>query len=65
MWSAGTGEPVGWRLETLPSGNVAVWDASSGKLLGASQGACRWLGWQTPGTMERLPAESFGRLPSL
>ncbi len=65
MWSVGTGEPVGWRLETRPSGNVAVGDATSGELLGASEGAWRWLGWQTPGRMERLPAECFGRLPGL
>ena len=65
VWSSDTGQPVGWRLRTLPRGNVTVWDATTQELLGASDEAWRWLGWQVPGSSERWPAESFGPLPAL
>ena len=52
---------------SLPSGELAVFDAVSGELVGASQGAWRWLGWTVTqnGRLDRLPAETFGPLPSL
>ncbi|MCM3924351.1 pentapeptide repeat-containing protein [Frankia sp. AiPs1] len=67
IWDATTGRPVGWRLEQLPDGELAVWSADGDKLLGASEEAWRWLGWLVPrgGRMIRLPAETWGPLAPL
>ncbi|HSV65431.1 MAG TPA: hypothetical protein VLJ59_05920, partial [Mycobacteriales bacterium] len=67
VWDAGTGDQIGWQLEQLPDGELALWSIPARTLLGASPGAWRWLGWQVPidGVLTRLPAESFGDLPPL
>ena len=67
LWDATTGQPTGLRLAHLPLGELAVFDAVSGRLVGASDGAWRWLGWNVvlDGRITRLPAETFGSLPPL
>jgi hypothetical protein len=67
IWDATTGGPVGWQLEQLPHGELAVWSAPRRDLVGASDGAWRWLGWLVPrgGRLVRLPAETWGPLPPL
>jgi hypothetical protein len=67
VWDAGTGAPAGWRAEHLPDGELALWDAATDELLGASEGAWYWLGWTTTidGSLARLPAETYGPLPAL
>ena len=67
VWDATTGRPTGLRIEELPEGAVAVFDAEADQLLGASAGAWRWLGWNAvvDGQLARLPAEIFGPLPAL
>jgi len=64
---AASGQETDWRLESLPRGEIAVWSVPGGTLLGASDGAWRWLGWPTPAhdRLTRLPAETWGPLPSL
>jgi WD40 repeat protein len=67
VWDAVSGEPVGFTITTLPEGEIAVFDAVTDQLVGASPGAWRWLGWNVveDGRLTRLPAESFGPLPPL
>ncbi|ONH59310.1 hypothetical protein CcI49_17915 [Frankia sp. CcI49] len=67
IWDAVDGRPVGWRLEHLPRGELAVWSVTDRHLLGATPNAWRWLGWQVPsgGEPVRLPAETWGPLPPL
>jgi WD40 repeat protein len=67
VWDATTGQPAGLDLVALPSGEIAVFDAVSHALLGASDGAWRWLGWTVVqgGRLTRLPAETYGDLPPL
>ena len=67
VWDATTGKPTAWRIEHLPSGELARWDAASGQLLGATAGAWRWLGYPVvvDGRASRLPAETLGPLPPL
>ncbi|MGH3913401.1 MAG: WD40 repeat domain-containing protein, partial [Pseudonocardiaceae bacterium] len=67
VWDATSGLPVGFRIIALPGGELAVFDATTDQLIGASTGAWRWLGWNVveDGRPTRLPAESFGLLPSL
>jgi WD40 repeat protein len=67
VWDAATGEPAGWRAVYLPAGELAVWDATTDELVGASPGAWYWLGWTTTidGNLTRLPAETYGPLPPL
>jgi WD40 repeat protein len=67
MWDATSGLPTGLRLAQLSESELAVFDAASDTLVGASAGAWRWLGWNTviSGQIDRLPAESFGPLPPL
>ena len=64
---AATGQPGGFTIVTLPSNEVAVFDAVSTALTGASEGAWRWLGWNVvqDGRLTRLPAETYGSLPPL
>jgi len=44
-----------------------VRSAGTDEVLGASEGAWRWLGWleERDGKMVRLPAETYGPLPPL
>ncbi|MGH3936525.1 MAG: WD40 repeat domain-containing protein, partial [Pseudonocardiaceae bacterium] len=67
VWDATTGQPVGFIIVTLPSDELAVFDAVSQTLAGASAGAWRWLGWSViqDGRLTRLPAETYGNLPPL
>lgn len=67
VWDAATGRLVGWQLEQLPKGELTVWSSPGHELLGASEGAWRWLGWLMPqdGRLVRLPAETWGPLPPL
>ncbi len=67
VWDAATGHPVGFTIVTLPSDELAVFDAVSTALAGASEGAWRWLGWNVvqDGRLTRLPAETYGSLPPL
>jgi WD40 repeat protein len=67
IWDATTGQPAGFELVTLPGGEVAVFDAVSHALTGASEGAWRWLGWTVvqDGQLTHLPAETYGLLPPL
>ncbi len=67
VWDAATGQPVGFTIVTLPSDELAVFDAVSQALAGASAGAWRWLGWNVvqDGRLTRLPAETYGSLPPL
>ncbi|MBA2324014.1 MAG: hypothetical protein H0V92_08405, partial [Pseudonocardiales bacterium] len=67
VWDAASGRPTGFTLAHLPAGELAVFDAESAELVGASAGAWRWLGWNITrdGRIDRLPAESFGPLPPL
>jgi hypothetical protein len=67
VWDATTGQPVGFTMFSLPDGELAVFDAVSGELVGASPGAWRWLGWTIiqNGRLDQLPAETFGPLPPL
>ncbi|KPM51875.1 hypothetical protein ACG83_33210 [Frankia sp. R43] len=67
VWDAASGRPVGWRFEQLPHGELAVWSAADGQLLGTTTEAWRWLGWQvsSEGEPVRLPAETWGPLPPL
>jgi WD40 repeat protein len=67
VWDAATGQPVGFTIVTLPSHELAVFDAVSTALAGASAGAWRWLGWNLvqDGRLTRLPAETYGNLPPL
>jgi hypothetical protein len=65
IWDATTGAPVGFTIVILPSDELAVFDAISQALIGASAGAWRWLGWNVvqDGRLTRLPAETYGSLP--
>jgi hypothetical protein len=44
-----------------------VWSIPERRLLGATEGAWRWLGWQVmiDGKLDVLPAETYGMLPRL
>jgi WD domain, G-beta repeat len=66
MWDAQSGTLVGFTFTLLPEKELAVFDATSGKLVGASDGAWRWLGWAAveDGRPTVLPAETFGAFPS-
>lgn len=67
IWDAYTGQPVGWRGELLPDAQVAAWSTGGDeRLLNASPGAWRWLGWlvHVNGVLTRLPAETYGTLGS-
>jgi WD40 repeat protein len=64
IWDPDSGEPVRLRWEFYRGGDWTLWDPETEELLGATDRAWRYLGWQTPGTAERLPAEWFGPLPS-
>ena len=67
MWDTATGQPIGPRIVLLPSREVAVFDAVTNELTGATDGAWRWLGWNVieDGRLTRLPAETYGLLPPL
>ncbi len=67
IWDSATGRRTGWSAEHLPDGELALWDAETGDLLGATSGAWYWLGWSTvvDGTLTRLPAETHGPLPPI
>jgi len=67
IWDLATGEQSGWYVEHLPNGEVALWHAETGDLLSATSGAWYWLGWLVivDGALTRLPAESYGPLPSI
>ena len=67
VWDAADGTALGFDFLSLPDGEAAVFAAKSRELVGASEGAWRWLGWNVvlDGRMTRLPAETFGQLPPL
>jgi WD40 repeat protein len=67
IWDATSGLQVGFTIVTLPGGELGVFDVITDKLVRASAGAWRWLGWNVieDGRLTRLPAESFGTLPPL
>ena len=67
LWDPTTGEEVAIRITALPDSEVAVFDAATDRLLGASDGAWRWLGYTVvqDGQLTRLPAETYGPLPPL
>ncbi|HEU0089615.1 MAG TPA: hypothetical protein VFQ77_18550, partial [Pseudonocardiaceae bacterium] len=67
VWDAATGAPAGFTIVILPGDELAVFDAVSQALAGASEGAWRWLGWNVvqDGRLICLPAETYGNLPPL
>jgi WD40 repeat protein len=67
IWDTATGKQTGWRAAHLPDQNLAVWNAETGDLLGATSGAWYWLGCSVvvDGALTRLPAETYGLLPAL
>jgi WD40 repeat protein len=67
IFDTATGEQVGWNADPLPENELCTWDATTGQLLGASEGAWRWLAWGgvIDGEVAMLPAETFGPLPPL
>jgi WD40 repeat protein len=67
LWNPTTGQQIGIRVTALPYDEVAVYDATTDDLVGASDGAWRWLGYAVvqDGQLARLPAETFGPLPPL
>jgi hypothetical protein len=64
IWEAASGECLLtiWNLPEHESAGIA-----NGKVVAASPGAWRWLGWRwtdpATGRMRILPAEHFGPLP--
>ena len=62
-----TGKPAAYEYATLPGHELAVFDAASRALVGASDGAWWWLGWTVvqDGRLTPLPAETYGLLPPL
>jgi WD40 repeat protein len=67
IWDTATSDQAGWRAEHLPDGELALWRAETGDLLGATCGAWYWLGWSVvvDGALTRLPAETYGPLPPM
>jgi hypothetical protein len=61
------GEQTGWQLQHLPEGQVSIRSVPDHRLLGATSGAWRWLGYVTTvnGLPVVLPAETAGALPPL
>lgn len=57
-----TGEQVGSRITDLPNSEVAVFDATTDDLIGAPDGAWRWLGYTVvqDGQLTRLPPRPSG-----
>ena len=66
-WDVTTGEQVGRQLDFLPESEVVVRDAVTQQVLGASDGAWRWLGHieVRDGRPVRLPGELGGLFPPL
>ena len=67
VWDSATGDQIGTRIEYLPEGELALWNAETGALQGATSGAWYWLGWSVviEGILTRLPAETYGPLPPI
>jgi WD40 repeat protein len=67
VWDAATGQQTGWELQHLPDGELSVWSVPDRRLLGATPGAWRWLGYvaTVDGVRVVLPAETPGPLPAL
>jgi WD40 repeat protein len=67
IWDTATDKQTGWRAEHLADGELALWHAETGDLLGATSGAWYWLGWSAivDGALTRLPAETYGLLPPI
>jgi len=65
VWDTSTGEQVEWQLQHLPDGEVSVWSIPDHRLLSATSGAWRWLGYVAcvDGVRVVLPAETAGALP--
>ncbi|MEV4138503.1 pentapeptide repeat-containing protein [Dactylosporangium sp. NPDC049742] len=61
IWNATSGQADRFVAHGFADGEMAVFDAVSGDLIGASSGAWRWIFWGADG----LPAETFGALPPL
>ncbi|MGI5177645.1 eIF2A-related protein [Dactylosporangium sp. CA-152071] len=61
IWDATTGQADRFVVHGFDGSEMAVFDAVSGDLVGASSGAWRWIFWGPDG----LPAETFGALPPL
>ncbi|WP_371164112.1 NACHT domain-containing protein [Buchananella felis] len=66
-WDTHTGQQTGIQLDFLPEGEVVVRDGATQEILGASDGAWRWLGITVvqDDRLVRLPAEMGGMLPPL
>uniref|UniRef100_UPI0015889E7D WD40 repeat domain-containing protein n=1 Tax=Schaalia sp. Marseille-Q2122 TaxID=2736604 RepID=UPI0015889E7D len=66
-WDTTTGKQIGTQIEFLPEGEMVVRDGATQEILGASDGAWRWLGITVveDGRMVRLPAEMGGMLPPI
>ncbi|RRC95318.1 WD40 repeat domain-containing protein, partial [Schaalia canis] len=67
IWDTTTGQQIGTQLDFLPEGQVVVRDGATQEILGASDGAWRWLGITVvqDGRLVRLPAEMGGMLPPI
>jgi hypothetical protein len=65
IWNATTGQATGMVFVLLPNGELAVYNALENRVIGCTENAWRWLGWNVirDGRMDRLPAETFGPLP--
>ncbi|WP_371151413.1 NACHT domain-containing protein [Buchananella felis] len=66
-WDTHAGQQTGIQLDFLPEGEVVVRDGATQEILGASDGAWRWLGITVvqDDRLVRLPAEMGGMLPPL
>ncbi|WP_371174586.1 NACHT domain-containing protein [Buchananella felis] len=67
IWDTHTGQQTGIQIDFLPEGEVVVRDGATQEILGASDGAWRWLGITVvqDDRLVRLPAEMGGMLPPL
>jgi WD40 repeat protein len=66
IWDAATGEESGPVFTHFTDGEVAVYHPTTNSVLGCTDGAWRWLGWNIRNdSVDRLPAETFGELPPI
>ena len=68
IWESTTGEQARFMIAPLPEGEFAVLSADRTEVIGASPYAWRWLGRYAKhpdGSIERVPVEIDGPLPSL
>ncbi|MFS8096512.1 pentapeptide repeat-containing protein [Lentzea alba] len=67
IWDANTGSLLSPCFALLPNGEFAVFDGPTHRLIRCTEGAWRWMGWTVASEhgVDRLPAETFGPLPTL